>query len=249
VTDRRPIRRLDDRLAGRTPDETLFEGVPDWLNIPLRGWLASIFAEGSKLMAERELAERVILLLRLHISEHQGGISGIAEQADLLLIADAALQLHYAWDLDRSRKYLGVGWDDLARKLDRLDGILTDGGSAYSVSREHRRLVLRVDGTVEAAAQSAIAAVPPTAADHLRQAWLATYGLGPDPDKAFHEAIRAVEEVACPLVQTRHAGNNLATLGTVLGELRGIGANRWELALQDKNGEPRGPEYVTIQVA
>ncbi|MEU4691594.1 hypothetical protein [Actinoplanes sp. NPDC023714] len=168
-----------------------------------------------------------------------------AKQGDLLLIADAALQLHYAWDLDfDADPTADLDWEAFDERLDRLESLLANGGSAYTVSRDSRCLVLRVDETVEAAARLAIHVASDAAADHLRQAWAATYGISPDPDKAMHEAIRAVEDVACPLVQNRHAGNNLATLGTVLGELRGNAAHLWELVLPDKEGQPRTVENL-----
>jgi hypothetical protein len=40
VTDGQPFQRLDDRLAGRPIDQTLYDGVPVWLGGPLRAWVA-----------------------------------------------------------------------------------------------------------------------------------------------------------------------------------------------------------------
>lgn len=74
------------------------------------------------------------------------------------------------------------------------------------------------------------------AADHLSAAWDSAYGRTPDPDKAYSEAIRAVEAVACPLVLPSTA---TATLGQVRNHLRDAAA-KWAVVLPAKDGSP-GP--------
>ncbi|MFI9206299.1 hypothetical protein [Streptomyces sp. NPDC053048] len=56
-----------------------------------------------------------------------------------------------------------------------------------------------------------------SAADHLAAAWQAAYGRGPDPVRAYSEAIKAVECAAHAVIQPNHAK---ATLGTMLGEIK-----------------------------
>ncbi|GAB1641808.1 hypothetical protein KRMM14A1259_22310 [Krasilnikovia sp. MM14-A1259] len=107
----------------------------------------------------------------------------------------------------------------------------------------------RVDEPVQAAIDQSVSAAPETAADHLGVAWAAAYGVSPDPDKAFNEAIRAVEEVACPLIEERKADRGGATLGTVMGELRNNSAHKWELALPNKNAAPRDVGIVVEMMA
>ncbi len=146
--------------------------------------------------------------------------------------------------------------------LDAVDLVLrmrtwvgTDGGSplpltemlaaANSVWRVGKHpdgrlgLERRVDATVTMAVGEAVRAAPARAAQHLQTAWLAAYGHHADPDKAFNESIRAVEELACPLVQPSLATQNRATLGTVIGELSTNAGHLWELALPGTNGQPR----------
>jgi hypothetical protein len=78
-------------------------------------------------------------------------------------------------------------------------------------------------------------------ADHLRTAWVAAYGLHPDPDKTYDHAILALEELMCPLVCPR---NNRATLGIVISDLRNQ-ATRWELSIEDSStGRPAGVDGV-----
>jgi hypothetical protein len=238
VTTSRPFQRLDDRLAGRSIDDALFKDVPAWLDEPLRPWLALQLRSDTE--AGLRLAERVVLRLQLEphstvygpLSDTERIVDSMGRE-DRLIAVDAVVQLHSGWDLDPA------GQRRWAHQLVRLGSILRDGSSAYRVDAKARCLVRRVDATVELAAQETITAAPSAAADHLRQAWSAAFGLTPDPDKAFQEAIRAVEELACPLVENRRAERNKATMGTVLGELRGNARDKWEVLLPGDDGQPR----------
>jgi hypothetical protein len=222
----RPFQRIEDRLAGRPLDQTLHDGVPAWLDRPFRDWLDNC--------ADESLAFEVALRLRLSLrpedrEEYQTRLYNCTHD-ELLAVVDAVLQLH-------------PGGDDPWRTPNLFQGleyVLTNGGSMYKVDREKRHLVRRVDETVEAAAEAAMKSASKTAGDHLREAWLAAYGLTPDPDKVFNEAIRAVEEVACPLVEEKRADSNTSTLGSVIGALRSA-PHKWELVLHGQDGSPRDP--------
>ncbi|MFG3423690.1 hypothetical protein [Micromonospora sp. NPDC048063] len=190
------------------------------------------------------MAQRVMLRLHLwqdsrYYEKHKDQLIRDPSQ-DLLAIIDAALQLHPAWGLDGDRL-----WDqhrmtreDVVGSLVALDPLLKDGGSLYRCDFEQHCLVRRVDDTTQAAVDTAIKSASASAADHLRAAWTAAYGLSPDPDKVFNEAIRAVEEVACPFVEQKKAAANSATLGTVIGELGKNAPHKWELMLPGKDGQP-----------
>lgn len=70
----------------------------------------------------------------------------------------------------------------------------------------------------------------------LTSSWVHAYGLNPDPDKAYGEAVRAIEAVLNPLVVPNDPG---PTLGKTLGILRQqTAAGKWQLAL----GSPGNPE-------
>ena len=58
-----------------------------------------------------------------------------------------------------------------------------------------------------------------------------TYGLHPDPTSAYRQAVRAVEQVACPLVLP----NEDATLGKVISHLR-QGDHKWRFVLVARDG-------------
>jgi hypothetical protein len=80
----------------------------------------------------------------------------------------------------------------------------------------------------EEAVASAEAAQRTSAARHLRIAWQETYGVSPDPTKAYGEAVRAVEAAAAPVMAPK---NQAPTLGQLLADMR---AQNWELTLVDK---------------
>lgn len=135
-----------------------------------------------------------------------------------------------------------VQWLDPAQPVRELQSTLTAANSIWRVAARpdlRRGLERNVDEALTAAATEAIRTAPQRAAEHLRAAWEAAYGRNPDPDKAFNEAVRAVEEVACPLVEHKNASAGKATLGTVIGQLGKTAPHKWELALPDTNGQPR----------
>lgn len=235
MTEVPPFQPLVERLAGLPRDETLHDGVPDWLDHPLRDWLNTVFTRESQISGGHEhLARRVLMQLRWgKDNPQQNYIQRLyfATGMELLTVIDAVLQLHPGWD--RRADYFREFHDQLGM----LSEILTDSGSQYRIDLLARRLTRRVDVTVQAAADSATAAAAPAVADHLRTAWVAAYGLRPDPDKAYDHAILAIEELVCPLVSPR---NSKCTLGTVIRDLRNQ-LTQWELTIEDTTtGQPAG---------
>jgi len=185
-------------------------------------------------IAMESLARRVLMRLRWERGSLQWYYLRLelAQQEELLTVIDAVLQLHPAWGPDGDLSASMV-FDE---RLEELTEILVDGGSLYRVNSNGRRcLVRRVDSTVQTTADSAIKAAPLTVADRLRTAWVAAYGLHPDPDKAYDHAVLALEDLICPLVCPR---NNKATLGVAINDLRHQAA-RWELSIEDTTtGQP-----------
>ncbi|MET9297787.1 hypothetical protein ABZX66_00555 [Micromonospora aurantiaca] len=243
MTEARPFQPLRDRLAGKPLDTTLHDGVPEWLDQPLRTWL-------NKSTSQR-LAQRVLLRLRVayearYPDSHK--VQLVSNPAlDLLTVIDAVLQLHPAWsmtDEDQLWNEHRMTRDDVIGSFRALDALLKEGGSLYRCDFDQHCLVRRVDDTTQAAVDAAVKGTSASAADHLRTAWAAAYGLNPDPDKVFNEAIRAVEEVACPLVEQKRAEAGSATLGTVIGVLSKNAPHKWELVLPGKDGQPSGVEPI-----
>lgn len=231
MTEVPPFQPLADRLAGLPWDETLHDGVPDWLDEPLHDWLESTFKnEGA---GAEGLASRVLMRLRwVKDNSRQSYVQrlDISSGMDLLNVVDAVLQLHPGWTQPDPYGYF-------QSRIFNLDEILTDSASLYRVDRQARHLIRRVDTTVQAAVDTAITIAAPTTADYLRTAWVAAYGLHPDPDKAYDHAILAIEGLTCPLVSPQ---NSKATLGTVIRDLRNQ-VTQWELSIGNTTtGRPAG---------
>lgn len=117
-----------------------------------------------------------------------------------------------------------------------LQQLLNDGRSAYTIRRDGRGLVRRVDATVAALVNTAarVAEQPDrgSASTHLKRGYAAAYTLHPDPTRAYSEAIKAVEAAAHAALEP---DNQKATLGTMVRVLRDH-QDRLVVALTGKTG-------------
>lgn len=130
-----------------------------------------------------------------------------------------------------------------------LDALLGDAGSAYQVREADddapAGLERAVDPTVadafDAAVRTAEDSGRVTAGACLRSAWAKAYTLRPDPNGAYSDAVRAVEDVALPLF----AGSRPdPTLGDVIREFRD-NADAYELELLSAYAVPATITTVT----
>lgn len=213
--------RFSDRLAGKPVDDTLHEGVPAHLDRPLRRWLGAFLSRSGSMVATR-------VTVRLQMSPDMNETDWLVHSTspvELLDAVDAAIQLHPGWEVGQSRL------EQLLDDVGSLHNLLQDGGSAYKIDMQIPGLGTRVDQTVTAAAdqaaEAALQADRRSAADHLRQAWRAAYGLHPDATKGYSEAVKAVEAAAIPVVLPR---DDYATLGKVLKHLHQA-SDKWQLAI------------------
>jgi hypothetical protein len=170
---------------------------------------------------------------------YAGSLTYATDKDDLLVVADAIVQLHPGWLNQLEHTELHLNAASLARFIGELEMILRDGGSELHVDIGTRRLVYRVDETATAAANKAADDATPDARDHLRTAWGEAYGMAPDPDAAYREAVRAVEAAVCPLVQPAAAAAGKSTLGTVIGELGRNAPHKWEFVIPNSSGQPQ----------
>ena len=99
-----------------------------------------------------------------------------------------------------------------------LGGILQQAGSAWTVwtADEPLRLTRVVDPRLQAVAEEVLGDGLPSA-EFLSRAWRAGYGVSPDGQAAYDQAVKAIESALWPLVEPN---NEKATLGTMLPELR-----------------------------
>ncbi|MEU5554488.1 hypothetical protein ABZ738_32440 [Micromonospora sp. NPDC047793] len=216
-----PLRR---RTAGLGPDDTFHDGIPVYLRGSLEDWVRDRFPDDGY---ERRMVENT-LKFRLRLES----IPVVADVDDdlLLELIDALL----AWELHPQH------WP--VRELHEL---LTSGGAGWRLTAGSKGLERRIDETVTRTVDVAVRDARQDASEHLRTAWTATYGRHPDPDKAYDEAVLAVEALACPLVCP---ANPRRTLGTVIRDLRNQ-SDQWILAIGDQTGEPASPARLNEMLA
>ncbi|SBW24498.1 hypothetical protein FDG2_4181 [Candidatus Protofrankia californiensis] len=229
-----PFRSLRARLAGQPLDESLREEVPHYVKSALLGWLAEL--ENADDDRKPPLAVRVSLRLGIQFLPGTASLTCFPYDTDLLNVIDAALQLRsvkattYGDLLDYPEGSRGQHMRDL---LQKLENILELGRIAFRVTTNGSCLEYRIDPTVASAAEHTLASAPPDASELLSQAWESAYALDPDPDTAYGNAVRAVEEVLCPLVLPN---DKMPTLGKALRHLRDA-PSKWTFVLLDKTGE------------
>lgn len=235
------------RIGARLPDRDLCEGVPDWLLIPLLDWLEKeVYA-----WSARQLSIRLrINILDSDAPEHAVRVA-LEERAresergrwDVLDAIDYLIQSDLDGDMAIPAQWIGKTPIPGSEPLAVLNRLLVTGGSAYHYRKG--RLERRVDPATVAAFERVAATANDEASLHLRQAWQATYGRDPEPSRAYGEAVRAVEAVACPLVLPK---DSTPTLGKVITRLRDR-ADDWALVLPGKHeAEGVAPLRVMLQL-
>ncbi|WP_432983318.1 hypothetical protein [Dactylosporangium sp. CA-233914] len=221
-------RRAADLLA-----EPL-EHIPDWLYPQLVEWLYHVLQcteEPIKVLRPGHglTDDTRNIMLRIRSSTQPWLLS--ADDPVLLDAMDATIRWR-PWPAPISPGYSGVRFT--FGEPDSLERILAAANFAWRVNADWRGLERRIDPTATAAVTTTIVSAPAESSRHLAAAWDAAYGRAPDPDKAYAEAVKAVEAVACTLVLPT---NGNATLGTVRTHLRDA-PTKWELVLPGKDGNP-----------
>jgi hypothetical protein len=227
----RRFQRLSDRLEGKPPTEVLHEGVPAHLERPLRSWIYQALKGGG--------GDLVAVSLEIPV-EHEKAegdpakyLAGIRPTEELLDIADAILQQGGPWPWVSEFDYTGNAQSrEKALQIKDLELILSTGSSFLRLNDTQDGLTRRIDVTAtdafttaaEAAAASSNAG---SAASQIREAWKKLYQRNPDSSAAYGYAIKAVESAAHAIIEPN---NSRATLGTMLGALRGA-AHRYQLVL------------------
>jgi hypothetical protein len=238
---RPPVQALSARLAGHPVDLSTDRGPAEYRIAPLRDWLRDY-------LRDYDLAHRVALQLRFvldvpgtELMSPGEQLADWPEEAGLLDRIDVALQLDETLHgeiaaLEAQPDPSGsTAWysRERVRAVERLDQLLAAGRSPYRVDwTTPPRLIERQDPTVLTSLDDTIATSEPTSARYLRDAWRHAYGLNPDPTAAYREAVRAVEEVACPLVLPK---DEAATLGKVVASLQ-QGGHKWRFVLVARDG-------------
>ncbi|MDH3039028.1 hypothetical protein [Streptomyces sp. TRM75561] len=238
-TGSRPRFSVRVGLAAAPDHDGPFEDVPEHLLVPLQKWVNDVLHWDYRQPKEEE-ARAICLRLRIPSAVDPSSfrradfVKPLAQAtgAQLLDVVDEVLQ---SWTAG-----------ELGAKV--LTDILDDAGSAYRVNEAKDGLEERVTPAVRDAVHQTIAdaAAGPasgSAADHLAAAWQAAYGRGPDPVRAYSEAIKAVECAAHAVIEPNNAK---ATLGTMLGEIRNA-RHKFTATLPSQGGDPIAPAEAMMR--
>jgi hypothetical protein len=226
----------------------LVEGVPEYLGIALKLWLSRYVGLhycrdiALQLQVAWEWNEVNDLLLSLDPDAAGRDFATHVLRVDpakLLDVLDCALHSMMA---AARRQHPADRRGEVNRVMDlagELEGVLTQGGSAWCVATACDGLERRVDETsrdaVNTAMGSAVTAKLTSAAEHLRSAWRSAYGRNPNPLTSYMEAVMAVESAARFVISPK---NDRATLGTMIRDLDNK-PSKWEFALV--SGQAIGP--------
>ncbi|MFD7747800.1 hypothetical protein ACFV2V_25235 [Streptomyces sp. NPDC059698] len=224
-------RRFTDRLAGKTEPEVLFEGLPDHLQVPVRRWVGDVGRQF-------DVVEEICLRLRLPSTVLSSdrplfALTQVQSEDEMLFIeiVDAALAILFRED--PSPHKLG------AFMRSRLGAVLIMGGSAYTITPDGDGLCLRVEETLRRTLDEAIQAAEELQKDagaHLREAFVAAYGIKPDPSVAYSQAVKAVEAVANPVFLPKELEPTLGKVRSTLDQ----GRKKYVMAVSDRAGAPAG---------
>lgn len=108
-------------------------------------------------------------------------------------------------------------------RAESLEGVLSEGGSSYSVGivGERYGLVERIPGAVADTVEEVISSSG-KASELLSRAWEMAFGLNKSPSHAYSNAVKATEVFSCPLFSPK---DKVATLGKDIHVLRNGEAN------------------------
>jgi hypothetical protein len=209
----------DDEVAEY---DALHDGVPEWLATPYWIWvqesvtIVGRYRDGSGRFdrLDESLTEAMCQTLGIptpNLRRFETSPLGGHKQ---LTLAMKALRAH-SKPLQIADYLLAYGGHGGA---DRLDDVLQRSRSLYQVGTRAGRpgLTRRVPLGVKENAD-ALFASSGQAGIRLAKAWEALYGVSPDSSKSYGLAIKAVEDVAIPLVSPT---NSRASLGTLITQMR-----------------------------
>lgn len=209
-----------------------YEGVPQWLRNSLLGWVADRFRfeyEGGHInrleRVERKL--KVVLSLGDFETRLHGLVNKVLPDDELFLDLIDCL-------LDELKPY---GKDREAAA--QLHAYLEEAGSVWTVGLRNNRFYLERRACPEALASAEQAIAPGDAAGQLlASAWNHAYGRNRNPSAAYWDAVRAVEELAGPVITPR---DPKPSLGKMVPALRAA-PHKWQFILRPSDGN--GVEMV-----
>ena len=224
---------------GSTASEriALVEGIPDWVDEPVREWFArQVMTTNGRLSADFLRAWDIVMRNSPPAIDSYRG----ATPQTLWLRADQTTRVAL---LDFALYYTRDESNGQALRA-QLEALLLAGGSEWKVGVRDGLIGLekRVPQGVSDAAES-IMTSSGSAGALLSEAWHAAFGRGPDAEEAYEKAIKAVEEAGASVVSPKNAK---ASLGTMARDMENQG--NWSLPLGDDSKHPAiSVAYMMVQ--
>ena len=202
-------------------------GIPDWAISSINTWLISFFQGHGD--TTRIFAQEVERNLH-HTLSWRKLLPGANEDLWQEMHADKGLLVRVI-DFCLRNMEIGYVWHEIENAALELNRYLEESGADWRVrslvvtANTYPRYTLerRTDAAAEQALALAVAGGAP-AGEQLSDAWHASFGEHPNPSEAYRLAVKAIENVAIPVVLPN---DRLATLGKVIGELRST-AGDWK---------------------
>ena len=222
-----PDPRVGEHLAG-----PLFKWCLQG-NISVAGSRFGGFTEISEVGEASELSERgarMCVALRVAASRVGDLRGAVSSQPNVLIDMIDWLVREHASTTHSAHGY-GIepsALQDVRAWFARLEHLLESGGSAWTVDLDLPGLVQRVSAAERDDFDRATAVDDP-AAEYLREAWAAAWGVSPDGELAYDKAIKALEAMFRPVVAPKNAG---ATLGQIVGDLDAK-PEKWSVRMDD----------------
>lgn len=234
--------------TGIRPVDGPHEGIPTWLLSSLTDWFRARLWHSGRERGSMSLSRSTIQEMerRLRTTKLKPALDARGSQDcwsrfvgalrdDENLFLDALYFMLWHYNLTSADR-----WPSEPAAMERL---LDEGGSAWAVGiagDRSFRLERRIDKTVRDAATE-IMLPEDRASEHLRCAWGALYGRAPSATDGYHEAVRAVEAVAKPVILP---SDPKATLGRMIPALRDD-PQKWKIVLTEA-GKDSTPHKVVL---
>jgi hypothetical protein len=229
--------------ADPTEEQALVSGVPAWMRRPLKGWLRSAthYTTGGRVrqvVADLDLLRAFDSKMRME----RLLVSNVLEDRNFSTLEDVLManQEIYFQLLDFLVHHHSDPSHGDPDHLTSLEEVLLESGSQWKVGSRNGNAGLehRVPLGVQLAAEAAID-TPGHAGQLLAEAWRGAFGVHPNPETSYRNAVLAVEAASIPLVSPNNRG---ATLGTVFAQMRD--QRDWALEIRKQHQDYPAPAVL-----
>jgi hypothetical protein len=236
-----PLYELD---TGLPIEHTLVEGVPDYLEKPLRDWgsdFVSNFPAAGKSTALRLRRPPITYLSFLNKEIARDELLHIINFMLQLITERVVVESDFG---DPTEHPLFWPPDSATKRIGELEKLLHEGGSIYTVDWTNPAITIRrrLDPGVTAGIERALATADKTAGDFLRIALRQAYGIEPDPVASYGAAVKAVEHIAGPLILPKTTAPSLGQATSHLEQAAG----KWRFALAGNGGDDSPVPVTTL---